>query len=248
MSENWNLFTSPNIGLLINRSVYQQPDVLEALKYDDKERELKFNISKDVKSTPFDPLYEACYAQTADNLVQIKNPLANETFRLYTTYPGLLCGSGYTHDTGSTGDFKIGFFFDHTTGQPIIPGSSVKGVLRQFFELDRDKDDRKLTHNVTLEFFLQWVLNDKLNPGTTGLTKEQLSTMADKLTEEKLSELKLEIFGHQEQGGKDRFFDAVIDKEKTGSKKYLSNDFITPHKSKGDNRELDPFSNPTPLM
>ena len=52
---------------------------------------------------------------------------------LTTTYPGLFTGSGYNHETGNTGELSLGFFFDHTTGLPILPGSSIKGVLRGVF-------------------------------------------------------------------------------------------------------------------
>src|SRR5690606_9438219 len=63
---------------------------------------------------------------------------ANDRWELYTTYPGLLIGSGYQHESGGENEFKIGFFFDYTTGLPQIPGSSVKGVLRSSFP-GRDK-------------------------------------------------------------------------------------------------------------
>ena len=58
------------------------------------------------------------------------------TFELTTTYPGLLVGSGYNHPKlkDSTDDFQLGFFFDHTTGIPLISGSSIKGVLRSVLE------------------------------------------------------------------------------------------------------------------
>ncbi|MDZ7743476.1 MAG: RAMP superfamily CRISPR-associated protein [Bacteroidota bacterium] len=32
---------------------------------------------------------------------------------------------------------ELGFFFDHTTGLPMIPGSSVKGSLRSAFMKDK---------------------------------------------------------------------------------------------------------------
>jgi len=57
----------------------------------------------------------------------------NNTFELTTTNPGLLLGSGYAHGSGLLGEMKIGFYFDHTTGLPVIPGSSIKGVLRSVF-------------------------------------------------------------------------------------------------------------------
>jgi len=58
---------------------------------------------------------------------------AKQGFTLDTTYPGLLIGSGYMHGLSSDHDVKIGFYFDHTTGLPIIQGSSVKGMLRSCF-------------------------------------------------------------------------------------------------------------------
>jgi CRISPR-associated protein Cmr6 len=54
-------------------------------------------------------------------------------FSLETVYPGLLIGSGYTHETNNEAEFKLGFYFDHSTGLPCIPGSSVKGMLRSAF-------------------------------------------------------------------------------------------------------------------
>ena len=59
------------------------------------------------------------------------------SFELKTVYPGLLAGSGYSHELGHLEDeFKLGFSFDHTYGIPIIPGSSVKGLLRHAIEED----------------------------------------------------------------------------------------------------------------
>jgi len=61
-----------------------------------------------------------------------------QTFELTTIYPGLLVGSGYNHpklkeSQENKDDFQLGFFFDHTTGLPLISGSSIKGVLRSVF-------------------------------------------------------------------------------------------------------------------
>ena len=61
-------------------------------------------------------------------------------FSLKTTYPGLTLGTGYSHETGELGEFKLGFFFDHTTGYPCIPGSTVKGCLRSLFPQKERKD------------------------------------------------------------------------------------------------------------
>ena len=54
--------------------------------------------------------------------------------RMKTKYPGLLIGTGYPHGSGrADDDIKCGFSFDYVSGQPYIPGSSVKGVLRSHF-------------------------------------------------------------------------------------------------------------------
>lgn len=73
----------------------------------------------------------------------------NNIFRveLTTSYPGLITGIGINHQTtlkwmSTTGgnpaqipEFKLGMTFDYTTGVPIIPGSSIKGVLRSYFPI-----------------------------------------------------------------------------------------------------------------
>lgn len=151
--------------------------------------------------------------------------LGNYQFKLKTTYPGMLLGAGYHHETGVEGEFKIGFYFDHTTGMPVIPGSSVKGVLRSAFPIRGNKysDERK---NYIKE-----------------LLKEIIGTEKAKVIDVEV--LELEIF----EGVKDKdrylpmserdiFFDAFpVDLESDG---LLSEDFITPH---GDN----PLKNPIPL-
>lgn len=53
---------------------------------------------------------------------------------LKTTYPGLLVGLGNLHSSQQSRDeIKTGFMLDYTTGLPVIPGSSVKGMLRSCF-------------------------------------------------------------------------------------------------------------------
>lgn len=48
--------------------------------------------------------------------------------------PGLLIGSGLAHGLPSSEeDVKTGLQFEYTSGLPVIPGSSVKGVIRSAF-------------------------------------------------------------------------------------------------------------------
>ena len=56
-----------------------------------------------------------------------------KTFKV--TYPGALIGSGYPHITGKMkGEIQNGFCFDHITGAPYYPGSSLKGLIEDPFE------------------------------------------------------------------------------------------------------------------
>lgn len=74
------------------------------------------------------------------------------SFILRTVYPGLLIGSGYEHPEFKSeeerakkekGDFQLGFYFDYTTGMPVIPGSTVKGVLKSVFPKEGDSGEIK---------------------------------------------------------------------------------------------------------
>jgi len=220
----WN-YEAPNLGLLFYKQIYKERNVLNTL-----------NGNGNNHANPFNNYYKALTGFTADKYVQIENCASTSKFALKTTYPGLLIGSGYTHDSGKEGDAKIGFFFDHTSGQPIIPGSSVKGVLRSIFELDIDDRGRKTTGVKSVEAFNFFI--------------KEADIEYPKLSISEIKTLMQEIFGTQDKPGKDIFYDAVIDIAKSGSKKIVSTDFITPHKHTGSPRrpELDQFSNPTPLM
>ncbi len=56
------------------------------------------------------------------------------TLVLKTAAPGLLIGAGNPHGAKQCeDDINLGFSFDYVSGQPYIPGSSVKGVLRSKF-------------------------------------------------------------------------------------------------------------------
>ena len=61
--------------------------------------------------------------------------LGSTHFTATTTYPGLLLGSGNSHELPSIkGQAILGFHFDYTSGLPVIEGSSIKGVLRSAFK------------------------------------------------------------------------------------------------------------------
>ena len=49
-------------------------------------------------------------------------------------YPGLVTGIGIQHEASIENEFKLGLHLDYTTGLPVIYGSSVKGVLKSYFD------------------------------------------------------------------------------------------------------------------
>ena len=110
-----------NIGHLYYKEYFKN------LSYEEKQGEIIFSFEKEKTSKLIEELFNLqlpFYPTPGNNE-------AKDTFELTTTYPGLLIGSGYNHEIGKMKDeLKLGFFFDHTTGLPCIPGSSVKGVLR----------------------------------------------------------------------------------------------------------------------
>ncbi len=106
-----------NLNLIFNKMYYQQ------LGKDSFEEDVKRNN-------------EMLFGATFDHKTDYKKlPTATNSFLLETTYPGLLTGIGNLHGTKqSTDDINVGFSFDYVTGQPYIPGSSLKGVLRSAFK------------------------------------------------------------------------------------------------------------------
>jgi len=128
-----------NSGLFFNKHYFEKNldfnEVLELLN-----EHLDKNRRKDLNKK-----YEARFArENKDKLFDATLPASNlyiTTFKdnfdrieLTTVYPGLLIGSGYPHESSVIGELKLGFHFDYTTGLPVIPGSSIKGVLRDAFE------------------------------------------------------------------------------------------------------------------
>lgn len=128
-----------------------------------------------------------------------------QSFELETQYPGLVTGLGTTHETGYEGEYKLGFHFDHTTGLPIIPGSSVKGVLRSAFKKSDD--------------YIKYLIQN--------LPKLE-SPIPD------ISALEKEIFDGEglKPYQRDVFLDAVIISSKNKEGKFIADDFITPHGNK----------------
>lgn len=146
-------------------------------------------------------------------------PPGRQHIELETTYPGLLTGSGYSHQTGTMGEFKLGFFFDHTTGLPLIPGSSVKGILRSAFPNKGRKDPK-----TDLKYrFIQSLLG-RIRPELAHLNPHELEAL---LFEGKVGDDDQYLPMHKH----DVFMDAFITATRNEGQRLLDEDFLTPHES-----------------
>ncbi len=207
LKEKGPSYEGSNIGWFYYRHLYDGVDkkrIPEKTLKDKIDQMLRFKLDSYSKVVP--ETYSAV--------------MANEfqSFSLRTIYPGLLIGSGLSHGIKSKEDIKIGFAFDHTTGLPYIPGSSIKGVLETMFP--KEKDDKYKCKMEYIRGILKDVLEgtDVEDEGVDSLTKRIFSDSGDGVV----------------------FMDAFpkCDEDK-GEHKFLGDDFITPHKN--------PFKSPIPI-
>lgn len=133
--------------------------------------------------------------------------------------PGLLIGSGLAHGLpGSEEDVKTGLQFDYTSGLPVIPGSSVKGVIRSAFPMI--KEDKEQSNEADAE---------KLNY-IKSLIADIPKFSALGLEDKDIFELGNQMFNHG-----DIFADALLVgygtrmKQHGTVKQVLTEDYITPH-------------------
>ncbi|MEL6627178.1 MAG: type III-B CRISPR module RAMP protein Cmr6 [Bacteroidota bacterium] len=200
-----------------------------------------------------------------------------EAIQLITTYPGLATGTGMTHETGSKGESKLGFSFDHATGIPYLPGSSVKGNLRSAFPQEVVSQKKTLDTIGIQErrTFIHTLLGTILNKNEEELAElrkaylegcgidKEIHAMVEPLADL----LEREIFdgtfpaikteGEDEKGDivhklksvydRDIFFDAFPVESLAHDGRILGEDFITPHKHP-TRKELDKFANPVPVQ
>lgn len=133
--------------------------------------------------------------------------------------PGLLIGSGLAHGLpGSEEDVKTGLQFDYTSGLPVIPGSSVKGVIRSAFPMI--KEDKEQSNEADAE---------KLNYIRSLIADiPEFSSLV--LEDNDILELGNQMFNHG-----DIFADALLVgygtrmKQHGPVKQVLTEDYITPH-------------------
>jgi CRISPR-associated protein Cmr6 len=189
-------FPNANIGWLFYKDYYQGIDF--SLNKDDKELTTRF----EEKNQNITGKKLSQYSHETGLLKLDFQSL--QSFELTTVYPGLATGLGSPHETQRQGEYKLGFHFDHTTGLPVIPGSSVKGVLRSAFK-----------HPSYIREILRQI-DKSIDLENTG--------------DDKIESLEKEIFEGAGKGEKDIFHDAMIVSTGNRDRLFLADDFITPHR------------------
>lgn len=133
--------------------------------------------------------------------------------------PGLLVGSGLAHGLpGSEEDVKTGLQFDYTSGLPVIPGSSVKGVIRSAFPtIKEDKEQSNVADAEKLNY-IKSLISDIPKFSALGLEDKDILELGN------------QMFNHG-----DIFADALLvgygtrTKQQVPVKQVLAEDYITPH-------------------
>lgn len=158
-----------------------------------------------------------------------KNPLVNGVLSMRIQYPGLVTGIGINHEIGVEGEYKLGMHFDWTYGVPVVYGSSVKGVLRAWFQafFMKSKPD------VDPSEFETEIFKGKLRD--IKAEKEKYGQEWDKM----VKEVENRIYSSKSIYDRDVFFDAVV-VATDSQKRILCSDSITPHNE-------NPLKNPKPL-
>ena len=203
MGERWEngkeaemKFKSANMNYIFNVEYFDY--IIEHFndaKKNNKEEQLAKNVNAPICSYEYPPV---------KMFEDLKNEEGYESFVLYTTYPGLLMGSGNLHDISCKGVYKRGFSFDYVNGLPYLPGSSLKGILRSVFP-GQHKEDKE-EYNSYLIGLMEELGIKHVQPGNLEMLEE-------------------EIFDFQ-----DVFLGAYPDSEQKGNRKYLASEYITPHK------------------
>jgi len=190
-------------------------------------------------------------------------------FELFTTYPGLTTGTGLPHGIkGENDDFKIGCYFDFTTGLPTLPGSLVKGVLRSMFpsiekKQSGNEESFHFKDELRDEVKAKWLQAQLDNINEEGFFEKYYQPKEDIKTEEikNLYAITLAIFegvkNYTESEPENRLYsiykrdifeDAYIVKSEHSDGKVVATDSITPHIQEKMSYAESQLKNPTPLL
>ncbi|MBR1854217.1 MAG: type III-B CRISPR module RAMP protein Cmr6 [Lachnospiraceae bacterium] len=163
-------------------------------------------------------------------------------------YPGAILGSGYPHEAGKLkGEIQSGFSFDHVTGAPFYPGSSVKGVIEDVFE--RAVSGRDVEKEGYMEYLTDLLKNKVKVITDAGVEKDAVAGLSQDEGSALLQDVVKAVWNQSFRGEdekrntvisireRDIFYDAYVTGAVQGD--IIGLDNITPHP--------DPLKNPIPV-
>lgn len=244
-----------NLGFYYNKLYFND---LNSLNSDDssileKEKFYEQIFKKiEVKATNKELLDSKFSSSDFEEMEEVKQIDNLYNFSLKTTYPGLIIGSGYSHEMKIDNFFKLGLSFDYTTGLPIIPGSSIKGLLRSSFPGLYKEEFKKMKLNenekiimeeayknreIYIIQLLEGIIDKKRIDAES--SKDFVYKLESELFEGIIMDENREIYSTLPLF-RDVYFDAEIAYENNERISILSDDYITPH-NQGE------FKNPVPI-
>ena len=126
-----------NLNLIFNKVYYSKISTVNFGDLDDKEVKKREDAVAELKEDIELRNTQICsvrFDHDGKDYRGLSTEVAPQQFLMETVYPGLIIGSGNPHCAQlCSNDINNGFSFDYVSGQPYIPGSSVKGVLRSCF-------------------------------------------------------------------------------------------------------------------
>lgn len=236
--ENSEYEQKGNLGLLFTRRYFEGLTIQE-IKSIDKEADPRGWKEQQGLQSSYYKKRNTNIIRQSKRFVCAKGIPESTPIELTTTYPGLLTGTGIPHIANHNGEVKLGLQFDHTTGLPYLPGSSVKGLLRSMFPM------RGKSLNLERAIYI-WDKLCEIKSGkeSKGIVIDLPHCENDEAKSSIICFLELDIFGSDNKDkkshiqGNDIFFDAFP--VRIGEKGLLGLDYITPHSNQ--------FKDPKPIQ
>ena len=199
-----------------------------------KSRLQKFYLDKEYKEKKL--RFKVIKVDKNNNQKNLEDLISIDKIYFSVNYPGLLIGTGTTieytpfNKEKKDNNFKTGLSFDYTTGLPYIPGSGIKGVIRDFFP--QKIEDKNYSEKEKLKYqeqneakmeLINQILESNYSFEEIEKIKESIFDGRDFREKENLEEEKfLPIFK------RDKFIEGRILVQ--DGKQILDKDYITPHK------------------
>lgn len=230
-----------NIGELYYKEYYKEVNFEYIFKKNiDRDDEALIKSNEALIKTKNDNLKKS-------KLLLIENPIiaiineeeANKlVIKAKISYPGLVTGIGLVHGSKRLkGAFNLGMHFDYTTGMPVVYGSSVKGVLRDYFTRSYCNDEKCYDDDLFRDIYknkgidVKDLFEDIFNGKKRDKSKDVIENGVLK-----------KGYVYKSIYERDIFFDAVITNAYSDGREthLLEDDSITPHTE-------GPLKNPIPI-